>query len=69
MPKPAKGSRDSCWKPTNLDEIYLWIGIRIYMTLHRDFEYEDLWKAPIADEFDPFYPVIQFMPFRRFILL
>jgi hypothetical protein len=69
MPELAKGSRDSCWKPTNLEEIYLWIGIRIYMSLHRDFQYEDLWKAPIADEFDPLYPVIQFMPFDRFILL
>jgi hypothetical protein len=46
-----------------------WIGIRIYMTLHRDFQYEDLWKAPIGDEFDPMYPVSRFMPFDRFILL
>jgi hypothetical protein len=69
MPEPAEGSRDSHWSPTDVDETYLWIGIRIYMTLHRDFQYEDLWKAPIADEFDPLYPVIQFMPFDRFILL
>ncbi|KFA51173.1 hypothetical protein S40293_10265 [Stachybotrys chartarum IBT 40293] len=71
-PVPEDGSRYSRqnrWKPTSVEEVYIWIGILIYMTLHKEFYYEDHWKAITRDSYVPSHPIIQFMPFDRFFLL
>jgi hypothetical protein len=49
--------------------VYVWIGILIYMTLHKEFRYEDHWKATTADRNVPSHPIIQFMPYNRFFIL
>jgi hypothetical protein len=57
-PKPEEGSRQKHWKPTSVEEVYVWIGILIYMTLHKEFRYEDHWKAAIRDRHIPSHPMI-----------
>jgi hypothetical protein len=62
----SRGSHQNHWKSTSVAEIYIWIGILIYMTLHKESRYEDYWKV---DEFLPEHRITQYMTFDRFFLL
>ena len=72
-PGPAVQSgryhRQDRWKPTSVAEVYIWLGILIYMTLHKEYRYKDHWKVSTADNWVPSHPIIQLMTFDRFSLL
>jgi hypothetical protein len=61
--------RQDRWKPTSVAEVYIWLGILIYMTLHKEYRYQDHWKASTAENWVPSHPIIQLMTFDRFSLL
>lgn len=46
---PKDPNKPNCranrWYETNTDEIYLFFGIRVHMTLHPEYEIADYWKA------------------------
>ncbi|KAI9155774.1 PiggyBac transposable element-derived protein 4 [Paramyrothecium foliicola] len=72
-PGPARtnGSyhRQDKWTPTSIPEVYLWLGILIYISLHREKRFEDHWKASTPDRWVPDHPIRDFMPYDRFLLL
>jgi hypothetical protein len=54
-------------------EIYIWVGITIYMSLHTEKRFQDYWRAPeastnLGDAFQnlPTHPIIQYMTYERF---
>src|SRR6478735_10969267 len=63
------GERQSHWTPISMPEVYLWIGILIYISLHREKRYEDHWKASTPDRWVPDHPIRDFMTYDRFFLL
>ena len=61
---------DSCprarakeWYPTSRGEIYIYLAIRIYMTLHVDNEIANYWNTR---NFTPLYPIASYMSRDRF---
>jgi hypothetical protein len=56
VPTAGQANQDQ-WKPTSIAEVYLWIGILIYMSLHREKRYRDHWKASTADRWVPDHPI------------
>ena len=55
---PKDPSKPRCiahdWYPTDLGEIYAYLAIRIYMTLHVDNEITDYWNT---NRMTPFHPI------------
>jgi hypothetical protein len=64
-----EGSRQSQWNPTSVAEIYIWIGIWIYMISHKEYRFEDFWRVPKEGEDGPSHSVIKYMSYDRFFLL
>jgi hypothetical protein len=61
---------DSCprarakeWYPTSCGEIYIYLAIRLYMTLHVDNEIADYWNTR---DFTPSHPIASYMSRDRF---
>ncbi|KFA49131.1 hypothetical protein S40293_10331, partial [Stachybotrys chartarum IBT 40293] len=65
--------RQGQWKPTSVGEIYIWVAVLIYMSLHIEKRYQDYWRAPTMTTTDetvyqniPVHPIIQYMTYERF---
>ncbi|KAK4067110.1 uncharacterized protein Triagg1_7838 [Trichoderma aggressivum f. europaeum] len=54
------------WSPVSVDEIYLWIGILIYMGIHKEINIRDYWKLSSARTSRPNHDFIRFMSHERF---
>jgi hypothetical protein len=67
--QPADGSRQSQWKPTSAAEIWIWIGILLYMQNHKEYRFEDHWRARTAEDHVPDHNIVKFMTYNRFHLL
>lgn len=67
--KPTFQARLQSWVPTTVAEVYLWLGILIYMGIHKEIRLEDHWKAPTLESHLPTHSIIKFMTFNRFELL
>jgi hypothetical protein len=69
----SRRSRQLDWKPTRRSEVYVWLGILIYLGIHRESRLKDHWKTPAAGSEIPSqlptHPIIKFMTFDRFELL
>ncbi|KFA55625.1 hypothetical protein S40293_10059 [Stachybotrys chartarum IBT 40293] len=72
---PANHSEDhqGQWKPTSVSEIYIWVAVLIYMSLHAEKRYQDYWRAPAMMTIDetvyqnvPVHLIIQYMTYERF---
>lgn len=59
-------SRAKLWKPVTADEFYGYLGIRIYMGLHRENQIEDYWKQRSGSSWPDHWSVQQFMSRQRF---
>jgi len=59
----SKYSRYNTWDPTSVDEIYLFLGILIYMSVHQEPAVIDYWSTSPTD---PIHPITRFMPRNRF---
>ena len=59
----TKYSRQHAWTPTTVDEIYLFFGMLLYMSIHHEPRLEHYWsKKPTA----PLHPIARLMPRNRF---
>lgn len=56
--RQSAGSRIWDWKPTTVEEIYLWLGIWIYMVIYPEKRMEDHWKVPKKGSLRPIYPIL-----------
>ncbi|KAJ0168052.1 PiggyBac transposable element-derived protein 4 [Colletotrichum tanaceti] len=61
-------SRSLLWKPTTSDELYLFLGILIYMGIHPEAEVARYWSVQ-QDQEDPIHPFTRLMTRDRFQLL
>ncbi|KAK1840386.1 hypothetical protein CCHR01_16995 [Colletotrichum chrysophilum] len=61
-------SRNSKWRPTSTEEIYLFLGILIYMGLHSESQIDRYWSIDQKKE-DPIHPFTRFISRDRFLLL
>jgi hypothetical protein len=48
-----EGSRLQEWKPTSVAEIYVWLGILIYIGIHKEIAIEEHWKTPELEDQRP----------------
>jgi hypothetical protein len=64
-----EGTRQSQWTPTSAAEIWIWIGIWIYMISHKEFRFEDFWRPKTAKKHRPAHPIIKYMSYNRFFLI
>ncbi|RKK61223.1 hypothetical protein BFJ68_g17511 [Fusarium oxysporum] len=62
-------SRLRAWKPTTAAEIYMWLGILIYIGVHGEMSVEDHWKTSQLEDQRPEHSIIKFMTYDRFQLL
>jgi hypothetical protein len=67
--KSGQHRRGDQWTDTSVAEICVWIGILIYMSLHKEYRFQDYWTASQADRSIPDHPIIQYITFGRFHLL
>jgi hypothetical protein len=61
-------SRENQWRPTSAEEIYLFLGILIYMGIHHETNMKRYWSHSFDQE-DPIYLFTRHMPRDRFLLL
>jgi hypothetical protein len=62
-------SRLQSWKPTCAAEVYIWLGILIYIGIHKEIAIEDHWKTPKPGEQRAEQSIIKFMTgFNSFIV-
>ncbi|KAK5996252.1 hypothetical protein PT974_04684 [Cladobotryum mycophilum] len=62
----SKRSRKLDWRPTSRSEVYIWLGIMIYIGLHRENRIRDHWVTSTSKSQHPNHPIIKFMSFDRF---
>jgi hypothetical protein len=59
-------SRQNAWKPTTTFEIYVFLGILIYMSVHREPRIADYWSTSSSN---PTHIIPRFISRDRFLLL
>ena len=62
-------SRQHQWKPTTVEEIYLFIGIIIHTGLHRESRVSDHWVTSQSGSQRSTQPIIKYMTYDRFQLI
>ncbi|KAK7570691.1 hypothetical protein V3481_019237 [Fusarium oxysporum f. sp. vasinfectum] len=65
----TKQSRILKWESISTATAYVWLGVLIYLGIHREISLKDHWKAPRLGDQRPLHPFIKFMPLRRFQLI
>ena len=69
-PQPRqRASRQNAWTPTRASEIWLWLGILLYMQNHKEYRFEDFWDASAPGHNVSDHPVVQYMTYNRWALL
>ncbi|KAK2005478.1 hypothetical protein LZ32DRAFT_633571 [Colletotrichum eremochloae] len=61
-------SRAHAWVPTSAEEIYLFVGILLYMGIHPESKISQYWSSSQEKE-DPIHPFTQFITRNQFQLL
>ncbi|RYC82709.1 hypothetical protein BFJ63_vAg14430, partial [Fusarium oxysporum f. sp. narcissi] len=62
-------SRLHAWEGISTATAYVWLGILIYLGIHREISLEDHWKAPSLGDQRPLHPFTKFMPLQKFELI
>jgi hypothetical protein len=62
-------SRLHAWEGISTSTAYVWLGILIYLGIHREISLADHWKAPSLGDQRPLHPFTKFMPLRKFELI
>jgi hypothetical protein len=65
----SKHSRILQWEGLSTATAYVWIGILIYLGIHRENSIEDHWKSPKLGDQRPLHTITKFMPLRKFQLI
>ncbi|KAM5529290.1 hypothetical protein FOXYSP1_17134 [Fusarium oxysporum f. sp. phaseoli] len=63
------GSRLQKWTRLKVSDVYIWLGILIYIGLHKETRIEDYWKTSLLGDQRPTYSIIKFMTYNKFQLL
>lgn len=63
---PSKHSSKNAWTPISIEEVYVWIGILIYIGIHKETRLEDHWKTSKPEDPRPDHFIITLMSFKRF---
>jgi hypothetical protein len=65
----SKQSRILGWEGISTATAYIWLGVLIYLGIHREISIKDHWKAPRLGEQRPLHSITKFMPLRKFELI
>ncbi|RKK10605.1 hypothetical protein BFJ66_g16165 [Fusarium oxysporum f. sp. cepae] len=65
----SEHSRILKWEGISTSTAYVWLGVLIYLGIHREITIKDHWKAPSLGDQRPLHSIIKFMPLRRFQLI
>jgi hypothetical protein len=65
----SEHSRILQWDGLSTATAYIWIGIKIYLGIHREISIKDHWKSPKLGDQRPLHPITKFMPLRKFELI
>ncbi|KAF6518527.1 hypothetical protein HZS61_002605 [Fusarium oxysporum f. sp. conglutinans] len=65
----SEQSRILQWEGFSTATAYVWLGVLIYLGIHRELTIEDHWKAPSLGDQRPLHSIIKFMPLHRFQLI
>jgi hypothetical protein len=57
------------WEEISTSQIYIWLGLLIYVGIHKERKLRSHWKAPRLGDQSPLHSVIKFMPYWRFQLI
>ncbi|RYC79027.1 hypothetical protein BFJ63_vAg18093, partial [Fusarium oxysporum f. sp. narcissi] len=57
------------WEGLSSATAYVWLGVVIYLGIHREISIKDHWKAPSLGDQRPLHSIIKFMPLRKFQLI
>ncbi|KAG6996460.1 PiggyBac transposable element-derived protein 4 [Fusarium oxysporum f. sp. conglutinans] len=60
---------ESGWTRLKVSDVYIWLGILIYIGLHKETRIEDYWKTSLLGDQRPTYSIIKFMTYNKFQLL
>lgn len=66
---PTRRSRKLQWIATTATEVYLWLGVVIYMGIHKEIKVSDHWKTSRPGCQIPTHPITKFMTRDRFQML
>ncbi|KAF5725211.1 ac transposable element-derived 4 [Fusarium mundagurra] len=64
----SEHSRILKWEGLSSATAYVWLGVVIYLGIHREISI-DHWKAPSLGDQRPLHSIIKFIPLRRFQLI
>ncbi|KNB06171.1 hypothetical protein FOXG_19591 [Fusarium oxysporum f. sp. lycopersici 4287] len=62
-------SRLHAWEGISTATAYVWLGVLIYLGIHREISLKGHWEAPRLGDQRPLHSIIKFMPLRRFQLI
>ncbi|KAF4963096.1 hypothetical protein FSARC_8869 [Fusarium sarcochroum] len=62
-------SRILQWDGISTATAYIWLGVMIYLGIHREISIKDHWKAPSLGDQRPLHMITKFMPLRKFELI
>ncbi|KAI7759667.1 hypothetical protein LZL87_013409 [Fusarium oxysporum] len=65
----SEHSRILKWEGLSSATAYVWLGVVIYLGIHREISIKDHWKAPNLEGQRPPHTIIKFMPLGRFQLI
>ncbi|KAI8683287.1 Piggybac transposable element-derived protein 4 [Fusarium sp. Ph1] len=65
----TKNARLRAWQGTSVAEVYLWLGVLIYMGIHKERTIQSHWGTPKPGEQRPLHSIIKFMPYWKFHIL
>jgi hypothetical protein len=65
----SEHSRILKWEGLSSATAYVWLGVVIYLGIHREISIKDHWKAPSLGDQRPLHSIIKFMPLRKFQLI
>ncbi|RKK77629.1 hypothetical protein BFJ70_g17123 [Fusarium oxysporum] len=57
------------WEGISTATAYVWLGVVIYLGIHREITIKDHWKAPSLGDQRPLHLIIKFMPLLKFELI
>ncbi|KAG5754167.1 hypothetical protein H9Q70_003193, partial [Fusarium xylarioides] len=63
----ARTVRGPGWIDTTVPEVYTWLGLLIYMGIHKEEAIRDYWKSSTDDEEVPLHLPTRYMPRDRFL--
>jgi hypothetical protein len=65
----SEHSRILKWEGISTSTAYVWLGVVIYLGIHREISIKDHWRAPSLGDQRPLHSIIKFMPLRKFELI